>query len=155
MRRSEREITSRTEIDTILLREKVLRIAFAAGNEPYVVPLSYGYDQKRSAFYVHTAVAGRKLDFVARNPRVCFEVEGSATLRPADKACAWSLSYESVIGYGTLSEVTEPDEKGRALGCLMQHQTGSNATWPFGDAELAAVRVWSLAIESVTGKRAV
>ena len=153
MRRSEREITSRDEIDAILLRERTLRVAFAASNEPYVVPLSYGYDQKNGALYMHTAAIGRKLEFIARNPRVCFEVEGSTSLRPADKACAWGLDYESVIGYGDVSEVVDSEEKAHALRCLMRQQTGASTTWTFVAKELSATRVWALLIDSVTGKR--
>lgn len=155
MRRSEREITSRDEIDAILLRERILRVAFAADNEPYVVPLSYGYDQKRGSLYMHTAAVGRKLEFIARNPRVCFEVEGPVSLRPADKACAWGLDYECVIGYGRVSEAVEPEEKAHAFACLMRQQTGVCTTWTFVAEELSATRVWALLIESVTGKRAV
>jgi hypothetical protein len=154
MRRPEREITSQDEIDTILLRERVLRIAFAAGDEPYIVPLSYGYDQEKGALCLHTARSGRKLDFIARNPRVCFEVEGHATLRSASAACAWGLSYESLIGYGTLHEILDPDDKARALRCLMRQQTRSMAAWSFTSEDLATPRVWWLSIESVTGKRA-
>ncbi len=152
MRRSEREITSRDEIDAILLRERTLRVAFAANNEPYVVPLSYGYDQKNGALYMHTAAVGRKLEFIARNPRVCFEVEGPTSLRSADKACAWGLDYESVIGYGKVSEVVDSEEKAHALRCLMRQQTGASTTWTFVAKGLSATRVWALLIESVTGK---
>jgi hypothetical protein len=154
MRRSEREITSRDEIDAILLRERTLRVAFAADNEPYVVPLSYGYDRRNGALYMHTAEVGRKLEFIARNPRVCFEVEGPTSLRPADEACAWGLDYESVIGYGRVSEVVDSEEKVHALRCLMRQQTGASTTWTFAAEELPAMRVWALSIESVTGKRA-
>jgi nitroimidazol reductase NimA-like FMN-containing flavoprotein (pyridoxamine 5'-phosphate oxidase superfamily) len=153
MRRSEREITNRDEIDAILLRERVLRIGLAVDNEPYVVPLSYGYDPGRGALYMHTAAVGRKLEFIARNPRVCFEVEGPVSLRPAAKACAWGLDYESVIGYGRVSEILASEEKARALRCLMRQQAGANTTWTFAAEELSATRVWSLLIESVTGKR--
>jgi nitroimidazol reductase NimA-like FMN-containing flavoprotein (pyridoxamine 5'-phosphate oxidase superfamily) len=154
MRRSEREITSRDEIDAILLRERTLRVAFAVDNEPYIVPLSYGYDPKKGSLYMHTAAVGRKLEFIARNPRVCFEVEGPVSLRPAAKACAWGLDYESVIGYGRVSEVVEFEEKTDALRCLMRQQTGESTTWTFVAEELSATRVWALRIEWVTGKRA-
>jgi hypothetical protein len=154
MRRSEREITSRDEIDAILLRERILRVAFAVNNEPYVVPLSYGYDQKNGTLYMHTAAVGRKLEFIARNPRVCFEVEGPSSMRPADKACAWGLDYECVIGYGRVSEVVDSEEKVHALRCLMRQQTGESTRWTFVAEELSASRVWALSIESVTGKRA-
>ena len=153
MRRSEREITSGDEIRAMLARESVVRVAFAVDSEPYIVPLSYGYDSARHALYLHTAMVGRKLDFAERNPRVCFEVEGPLVLRRADKACAWGLGYESLIGYGMLSEIVDAGEKALALSLLMRQQSGLESSWEFSASELCAVRVWQLTIESVTGKR--
>ncbi len=153
MRRSEREITSGDEIRAILARERVVRIAFAVDSEPYIVPLSYGYDSDQHALYLHTAAVGRKLDFVEQNPRVCFEVEGPHVLRRGDKACAWGLGYESLIGYGVLSEITDVGKKAHSLSCLMRQQAGTDKSWEFSISELCAVRVWQLTIESVTGKR--
>ena len=44
MRRSEREITNRTEIDAIIRSCQVCRVGLADGIEPYIVPMSFGYD---------------------------------------------------------------------------------------------------------------
>ena len=73
MRRSGREITARDELDAIIHSSLVCRLAFADQNEPYLVPVSFGYDG--TAVYFHTASSGRKLEFIARNNRVCFELE--------------------------------------------------------------------------------
>jgi len=80
MRRKEKEITNRPEIDTILKGAQVCRLALARENEPYLVPVFFGYDGSR--LYFHTAREGRKLDFVAANNRVCFEVELNVNLTP-------------------------------------------------------------------------
>ena len=150
MRRSEREITDRSDIDGIIRGAQVCRVAFARNDEPYIVPLSFGYDGE--AFYFHTARQGRKIDFIAANPRVCFEVEGDAEATPAlDKACDWGFSYESVIGYGTMSELTSREARAYGLDQIMVQYSGRE--WAFASASLDNVRVWRLEIESVTGKR--
>lgn len=154
MRRQEREIHDEDEIRAILARERVVRLAFAVGDEPYLVPLSYGYDEARHELCLHTAATGRKIGFIERNPRVCFEIEGAYTVRCADTACAWGLSYESLIGYGVLFEVVDAEEKTHALACLMRQQARGEERWKFSDEGLRATRVWRLAIESVAGKRA-
>ncbi len=154
MRRREREITSWDEIRAILARERVVRVAFAADGEPYVVPLSYGYDSDRHELCLHTAAAGRKIDFIERNPRVCFEIEGTCCLQRGDTACSWGFSYESLVGYGVLSEIVDADEKTRALTCLMRQQSQAEAPWTFSSNGVRAVRVWRLTIETITGKRA-
>ncbi|MFH0778167.1 MAG: pyridoxamine 5'-phosphate oxidase family protein [Candidatus Eisenbacteria bacterium] len=44
MRRSEREIRSRPEIDEIIRGSQVCRLGLALDGRPYVVPVSFGYD---------------------------------------------------------------------------------------------------------------
>jgi hypothetical protein len=156
MRRREREITQRDEIDAILARETICRVAFAVDGAPYLVPLSYGYDPEHDALVLHTADEGKKIDCIAANPQVCFEIEGpSRIVSGGGIGCVWGLEYESVIGYGTISEVIAPDDKCVALRCLLRQQAGRDMKWTFDDRSLEVTRVWRLKIESVTGKRAV
>lgn len=151
MRRHDREITERAIIDAIIGRAQVLRLALAVNGQPYIVPLSYGYDG--AAFYFHTAAAGRKLDMLSANPYVCFELEGDVRLCTGAQACQWSFSYESVIGYGTVAELVEDEAKKYGLRQVMLHYTGSD-DWTFDPAEMSGTRLWRLTIERVTGKRA-
>ncbi len=154
MRRGEREITDLAEVQALLHRARICRLAFAVRSEPYIVPLCYGFDVGANALFFHTAREGRKIEFIMENPHVCFEIEGRAELRQGGAdGCAWGMAYESVIGYGVLSEVREPAEKICALQCLMRHQAGRDAEWTFGEDSLEATRVWRLDIQSMTGKR--
>ena len=150
LRRSDREITDRSEIDQIIRDAQVCRVAFAFKDEPYLVPLSFGYDGE--ALYFHTAPQGRKIDFTTANPRVCFEVEGHVEATPdPDEACEWGFSYESVVGYGTVSELTSAAGKAYGLEQIMLQYSGRE--WGFASADLVNVRVWRLEVESLTGKR--
>lgn len=152
MRRRDREISSRREIDAVMREATVCHLAFAAGEEPYVIPISFGYDGE--ALYIHTAKTGKKIDCIERNNRVCFEVEANVRLQAhEDDACAWTFTFESVIGYGTVTELTTPDAKAHGLNRIMEHYSGRK--WEMGEASLATTRVWRIAIESVTGKRSV
>ena len=154
MRRKDREITDRNEIVELLGRAKTCRIAFAIDNEPYLVPLSYGYDPAADALIVHTAREGKKIDCIEANPRVCFEVEGIVEVKEGDeKACSWGVRFESIIGFGAIAEITDPAEKARACICLAQQQAGRPMAWTFDEKAIAGTRVWRLDIESVTGKR--
>ena len=154
MRRRDREITDRSEIDALLSRAKVCRVAFAVDNEPYIVPLSHGYDPEAYALFFHTAREGRKIECIKANPRVCFEVEGLAEVEAGDeRGCSWGLRFESVIGYGTIVELVSPEEKAQALRWTMRQQAGEETDWTFSPKMVEATRVWRLDIESVTGKR--
>ena len=150
MRRKEKEITNRSEIDTILKGAQVCRLALARENEPYLVPVFFGYDGSR--LYFHTAREGRKLDFIAANSRVCFEVELNVNLAPdSSEACRWSVSFESVIGYGKVIEMLTPEEKEYGLNQIMLHYSGKK--WRYKSEVLKRTRVWCVEIESITGKR--
>lgn len=150
MRRHDKEIASREEIDAIIESANVCRIAFARGNEPYVVPVSFGYDGE--ALYIHTAKTGRKLDFIAANNRVCFELEDNVALQVDDRdACKWTFVFESVIGYGAITELETAEGKARGLNQIMLHYSGRE--WEIDEAATATTRVWRIDIESVTGKQ--
>jgi nitroimidazol reductase NimA-like FMN-containing flavoprotein (pyridoxamine 5'-phosphate oxidase superfamily) len=150
VRRSDKEITDRSHIDRIIRGTQVCHLAFAFDDQPYVVPLSFGYDGE--ALYFHTARRGKKTDFIAANPRVCFEcVRGVRLLTKPNDPCDWSFSYESVVGYGTIAEVTSEEDKAYALSQIVFHCSGRE--WDFASTDLDSVRVWRLPVESVTGKR--
>jgi nitroimidazol reductase NimA-like FMN-containing flavoprotein (pyridoxamine 5'-phosphate oxidase superfamily) len=150
LRRCDKEITSREEIDAIIRAAQVCRIAFADGNVPYVVPVSFGYDG--AALYFHTAKTGRKLEFIAANNRVCFELEANVSIhRDESDPCAWTFAFESVIGYGRMTELESTDAKLQGLNQIMLHYSGRE--WEIDDAEISRTRVWLINIESLTGKR--
>jgi len=151
MRRVDKEITSRKSIDAIIRGSEVCRLAFAVSDEPYLVPVSFGYDGH--SLYFHTAETGRKIDCITANNRVCFEFERNVRLiRHAQKACKWSFSFESVIGFGAVHELQSPEDKARGLNHIMEHYSGRE--WEFDPSVMKSTRVWTIAISSVTGKRA-
>ena len=150
MRRADKEISSRAEIDAIVHGCVVCRLGFAVGTEPYVVPVSFGYDGR--GLYFHTARTGRKIRCMEANSRVCFEVERNVQLvRDPERPCEWSFAFESVIGFGTVYELTSRVDKEQGLNRIMEHYSGRH--WRFDPTETRNVRVWRLVIESITGKR--
>ncbi len=152
MRRTDREVTARAEIDAIIRGSLVCRVASAKDNLPYLVPLCFGYDGMR--LYLHTASDGKKIEHVEADQQVCLEFERNVELRRDPRsACKWSMAYESVIGYGTISELVGPAAKERALTEIMRQYSGNN--WPLDATSVAAVRVWRIDIASPTGKRSV
>ncbi len=150
MRRRDKEITNREKIDEIIRSALVCRIAFADRDEPYVVPVSFGYDGR--ALYIHTAKTGRKIDFIDVNNRVCFELEDNISLQTDDgDAFNWTFAFESVIGYGTISELETAKDRTHGLNQIMLHYSGRE--WDIEPSATATTRVWRIDIESVTGKR--
>lgn len=150
MRRQDRLLENRADIDAIIAGSDVCRLALSLNDEPYIVPLSFGYDG--DAIYVHTAKKGKKIDYFKANDRVCFEFETNVRYeRDGADACSSSFSYESVIGYGRISELLDPDTKDYALRQITLHYGETPSEFP-KDA-VRKVRVWKVSLDSVTGKR--
>ena len=60
MRREDREITDRFEIESIHHNAIVCRIGLAGSDESYFVPVCFGCEDK--AIHLHSASAGKNLD---------------------------------------------------------------------------------------------
>ncbi len=65
-------LLSLTEIDELLARNQVGRLACTANDRPYIVPINYAYDGV--AIYGFSTV-GRKNNVMREQPLVCFEVD--------------------------------------------------------------------------------
>jgi len=150
VRRSEREIVDREEVDRILETCAVCRLAMNDRPYPYVVPLHYVYSSDR--LYVHSANAGRKLDLIAADHHVCFEVDRVVEIVQGERACEWGTRYESVIGTGVASLVADDGEKQTALRELMKKHSGSD-DWAFPPESLDRLAVIRVDITSAVGKR--
>jgi uncharacterized protein len=150
MRKQDREIRDREEIEWIIRQADVCRLGLSRDNRPYIVPVSFGYDGDN--IYFHTAPEGMKIDYMTANDRVCFELEHDIRMVPdKDSACKWSVSYLSVIGFGRVQEITGAEEKIAALDLIMKHYSGR--AWDYDAAATEKTRLWCIAIESLTGKR--
>ena len=128
MRRNDKAITDRQQLDAIIRGSLVCRLALVESGQPYLVPLSF--------------LAGGE---------VCFECERHVELRrDPQTACKWSMNFESVIGYGTIAELTADAEKRHALNQIMRQY--SDKDWDFEPAIMTKTRAWKLTITSMTGK---
>jgi nitroimidazol reductase NimA-like FMN-containing flavoprotein (pyridoxamine 5'-phosphate oxidase superfamily) len=90
MRREDREIIDYLEIESILHNAIVCRIGLAGGDEPYIVPLCFGYEDR--TIYLHSALAGKKISMLKKNSRCCFEVDQCDNLVHGERPCAWGCA---------------------------------------------------------------
>ena len=152
MTKRELQITDLNEIKAILDTAKVLRLGLAVNNEPYVVPMNYGYTLEggKLTLYLHSAVRGKKLDMLQANPRVFFELD--CDLKPFEgvKPCQYGLSYSSIMGRGQASLVEDPEEKMQAMTVLMKTQTGKD--FSFNEQLVSIVAVVRIDVAEFTAK---
>jgi uncharacterized protein len=149
MRRKEKEVTDSDLIAFALQEAETCRVAFSVGDQPYLVPLSYGYEP--GFLYFHSARQGRKLDSIAANPRVCFEVEYGVKLARTDTPCNFTVHFASVIGFGKASLVADPQRKAHCLDVIVRHY---NAVPPeYTPEALEKLAVIQIEIDEMTCKK--
>jgi nitroimidazol reductase NimA-like FMN-containing flavoprotein (pyridoxamine 5'-phosphate oxidase superfamily) len=90
------------EIEGLLRRQRVGRIAYVIDDQPYIVPVDYAYDG--TAVYVASG-AGQKIAAMRTRPRVCFEIDD------IDQSAIW----RSVVATGMYEELTCECERRAAL----------------------------------------
>jgi uncharacterized protein len=149
MRRKEQEIVDRKEIDSIINRSEICRIALSVNDLPYIVPVNFGY--KNNCLYFHSAKEGQKIDMIKFNNRVCFQMDADYSLITNNTACTWSMKYKSVIGFGRAVIVEDIAQKKKALDIIMAHY--AEGTFEYADSEVDRLAIIKIEIESVTGKQ--
>ncbi|MBI5064400.1 MAG: pyridoxamine 5'-phosphate oxidase family protein [Desulfatitalea sp.] len=151
MIRKDKEIGRREEIDAIVARCQVCHLAFCRDNTPYVIPVCFGYDGR--CLYVHTAAAGRKIEFLRQNPQVCFTMACDVRLiAQSPDSCGWGFAYASVVGNGRMEELTAPEDKALGLSHIVRQYAHQGALPPMS-APPDGLRVWRIQIGDLTGKR--
>lgn len=148
MRRKDREIKSKEEIESVIRNSLVCRLGMADEDGPYIVPLSFGYAD--GCLFFHSAKEGRKLDILRKNNKVCFEVDMVGEMVRGDKACDWGMKFESVIGFGKAFIVEDALSKKAALDVIMAHY--STGQFEYDEKKLDRTVVIKVEIESMTGK---
>ena len=152
MTKRELQVTDLNEIKAILDTAKVLRLGLAVNNEPYVVPMNYGYTMEdgKLTLYLHSAVRGKKLDMLQANPNVFFELDCDLLPFESEKPCQYGLSYSSIMGRGKAVLVEDVEEKMEAMRILMKTQTGRD--FSFNEQLVSIVAVVRIDVAEYTAK---
>jgi uncharacterized protein len=138
----------RYEMEKVLRRQFIGRIACHANDVTYIVPISYAYDGTN--IYCHT-YEGMKIHMLRQNPKVCFEVEIMENMG----------NWKSVIAWGEFEELINPDERKKGIQELLDRtlpvvsEKFKTAThWPFPPSDLNKVNgiVFRVKLTEKTGK---
>jgi len=150
MRRNEKEIKDLSVIESVIKKAKVMRLALCDGNQPYIIPLNFGYLD--NVFYFHSAKEGKKLEIIQKNPLVCIEIDDEVGIvsDPKGKACNWSATYESVVASGKAEIVLDKQEKIKAMDLIMKQY--SEDQFEYGENALNSVTLVKIIVNQMTGK---
>ena len=152
MTKRELKITDMDEIQKILDTAKVLHLGLAADNEPYVVPMNYGYtlEEGKLTLYLHSAVTGNKLTYIRANPKVYVSLECGLQPFEGKVPCQYGLAYSSLQGRGTARIIEDTEEKMEAMSILMKTQTGKD--FSFNERLVSIVSVIRIDVTEYTAK---
>ncbi|MFX1566027.1 MAG: pyridoxamine 5'-phosphate oxidase family protein [Promethearchaeota archaeon] len=140
---------TKAEIDQFLMCARFGRLGLLIDNEPYVIPVGYVYHQGKIA--IHSCTKGKKIEALAANPRVCFEV---------DESLSDASMYKSVVIQGTSKILTKEQEM---IPYLQLHIDKYRVPEGFEsymkkpgrnrDEELKSVRIILISPDEISGKK--
>ncbi len=123
-----------------------------ANGYPYGVPVNYIL--KDGKIYFHGRGAGEKYDNVIRDARVCFTVYAHEAFEvTGPETCNVTTDYTSVIVKGRAEEVTDQAVKEEILYDMVKMLVPEKDMGPVNPHAAAAASVFSITIESATGKK--
>ena len=151
MMRREREVTDQEEILHILNESKIVHVGLVDEDEPYIVPMNYGYTMDDGlTLYIHSAAKGYKLDLIRKNPKVFLEMECDLFPIEGKVACQYGMAYRCLMARGIAEIVEDVEEKKQALSILMKTQTGKE--FVFDDKVVSLVSVIKIHVLDYTAK---
>ena len=135
---------SQDECTSLLSEARYGRLALSKDNQPYVVPMSYVYQDGR--IYLHSRGKGKKVEYATKNPRVCFQVDVLEKER-------WSSVV--ALGISRLSESVEAKQK--MFDAFTKKGQGGHGCKKFSREELERMpmTVWEIDIQEMTGREGV
>ena len=152
MRRKDKEIKSKSEIESIIKSGKICRIALSNNDEPYIVPMYYGYSD--NYLFFHCTKHGKKIYMIKKNDKVCFEIDINNKIINTGKPCEFKNTYSIVIGFGRASLIEDQGEKIKALNIIVGHYS-PGTTYEFSKEKVSNTTIIRIKIDEITGKKSI
>lgn len=143
------KITDIDEMEGIIKEATCCRIGLVDNDEPYVVPVCFGYE--RNALYFHGALTGRKIELIKKNNKICFEIDTDVEIVNVEIPCYAVEKYKSVIGVGRAYILEDDEEKTHGLNLITKQYTKGDFSFP--KSELDKTLVVKVDIKSITGRK--
>lgn len=143
-------------IRAFLREAKVGHIASARGEQPFINPTTFWFDEANRQIIFHSNVTGRIRSNIEANPRVCFEASELGKMLPSNVALEFSLQFRSVIVFGKVRLIDNPEEARRLLyGLIHKYFPKMRPGREFReitDKELKRTSIYAIEIEEWSGK---
>jgi uncharacterized protein len=142
----------RDVVHAILDEALICHVGFVHDGQPFVIPTIHA--REGEILYLHGARGNRTLRALGDGTPCCVTVSLVDELVLARAALHHSLNYRSVMVLGTAREVTDLDEKGRALRAVVEHIAPGRPEEIRGpdESDLRSTKVLSIPIEEASAK---
>lgn len=156
MRRRDREISDPAELREILDANNTAVLSMIDDGEPYGVMMNYApvYEGDEITLLFHSALAGRKIDCLRRNPAVSILINDFGRTKVIDAGARgfdWTTHYRSAVLTGNVRFIDDFAERRPAAERFMRHYYGGPIELP--DAALRATLFFEVKVERITGKQ--
>lgn len=153
MRRKDREVTDFDTIVDMIDSFEVVRLGFADGDYPYVVPLTFGYEvvDKKIYIYIHGALVGRKYELMQKNKKCSFEMDEAIKMECLTAAKDVTMRYKSVMGTATI-DLLEGEERQRAIDNVIMARHEETKHFDYNRSKVPVTMVARLTVQSITAK---
>lgn len=118
-RHPERGVYDRAVIDAILDEGLICHVGFVVDGQPFVIPTIHA--RLGEMLYLHGSPVSRMMRSLGGGFAACVTVTLLDGVVLARSVYDSSMNYRSVVVLGTASEITDPDEKLRALEAIVEH----------------------------------
>ncbi|MFC2028692.1 pyridoxamine 5'-phosphate oxidase family protein [Chloroflexota bacterium] len=143
-------------IRSLLRRGEIARLAHLSGDQPFISPTNYWFDEENHQLVFHSSLVGRRRANLEQNPRVCVEVSEVGRVLPSNSAAECSQQFRSVMVFGKVVFLENKEEKLRGLYGILKRYfpelRPGKETKPISDKELNGTNVYVVQIESWSGK---
>ena len=140
-----------------LKKTKIGHIATRWDDQPFITPSTFWYDEIGQEIIFHSNIVGQVRKNAERHPEVCFEASEYGNFLPSNISLEFSMQYESVIIFGEIRIMEDPEEKRNGLYQLIgKYFPGMNPGKefrPITEKELKRTSVYAIKIKSWSGKR--
>ena len=140
-----------------LTKTEIGHIATRWDNQPFITPSTFWYDEIGQEIIFHSNIVGQVRKNAERHPEVCFEASEYGNFLPSNISLEFSMQYESVIIFGEIRIMEDPEEKRNGLYQLIgKYFPGMNPGKefrPITEKELKRTSVYAIKIKSWSGKR--
>lgn len=152
MRHKDRQISDKAELESTLEKGQVITLCLMDGQEPYLVPLNYGYADGKIFF--HSGKAGRKVEVLARNNKVKALVVLDAELYMSEnnnQACSMSSRFKSIMIDGEVELLSDPASARQGMLALLKQSKAGHLELP--ENKMRTVNIYCLHIKDMVGKK--